>query len=364
MKNCLLQHRMAKQTVLILLFCTSVANSAKLLTVALMGGSHYFMMDEISKILARGGHNVFNFHQIVRPSSGPQITHDEYTYIPWTIGENYTQEYSKVVQKFVQDSIRGKYSFSGFLTILDSHAYECDKLLSDSEVLARLSNENYDLLVIDAFHYCTMLLAAKLKVPYVAVYGTSFYNGHHIHLSSPPSHVPAFTSHLSDSMTFFERLQNVGVLLRGYFEGQLCFDRFSYVIKRHFSAEDNVNLEDLHLKAELWIYNTGFSFEFPRPLLPNVVYVGSFLSKPAMPLPQEMEEFITGDQGFIVVALGTMVQSISDRHLIEKMTRAFSRLPQKIFWRYNNNSWPSDITLPENVKIYGWLPQNDLLVRL
>uniref|UniRef100_UPI00398E5D5C UDP-glucuronosyltransferase 3A1-like isoform X1 n=2 Tax=Pristiophorus japonicus TaxID=55135 RepID=UPI00398E5D5C len=346
---------------LVLLLCLPAAHGAKLLTVALMGGSHYFMMDEITKILASGGHNVSKFHQQVRSLIGVNISHNGYTYIPWTIGENYAREYGKVMQKFVQERFYKKYYFSSFLTILDAHAYECDKLLSDSEILAKLRNENYDLMVIDAFHFCTLLLAEKLKLPFVAVYGTSFYNARYVHLPSNPSYVPAFMSHLSDSMTFFERLQNVRVLLRGYFEGRACFDRFSHVIEKHFSAEENVNLEDLLHKAELWIYNTGFSLEYPRPLLPNMVYVGSFLSKPAEPLPQEMEEFLSGDQGFIVIALGTMVESISDLHLIGKMTKAFARLPQKFIWRYNNNSWPPSIPLPANVKTDKWLPQNDLL---
>ncbi|XP_051898371.1 UDP-glucuronosyltransferase 3A1-like [Pristis pectinata] len=351
---------MAKQTWLVLLTCASVANCAKLLTVALMGGSHTFMMDEISNILASGGHNVFNFHQMVYLLDGPKTTRGNYTYIPWTIGGNYPEMHRKVKQAFAQNALRGEYSIHWFLTILNLHAYECDELLSDSEVLTRLRNENFDLLVIEAFHFCTLLLAEKLKVPFVAVYGTSSYNARYIHMPSNPSYVPAFMSHLSDSMTFLGRLQNAWVLLRNYFEGQMCFNSFNNVIRKHFSGED-INLEDLHHKAELWIYNTGFSLEYPRPLLPNVVFVGSYLSKPAEPLPQEMEDYLTGDQGFIIVALGTMVESIADRHLIEKMTRAFSRFPQKFIWRFNNNSWPSDISLPDNVKIYKWLPQNDLL---
>ncbi|XP_078264986.1 UDP-glucuronosyltransferase 3A1-like [Rhinoraja longicauda] len=351
---------MAKPTLLLLLTCASVANCAKLLTVALMGGSHTLMMDEISKILARGGHNVSNFHQVIYSVDGPMAARDDYTYIPWAIGGRYPELHRMVKQAFARSAVSGKYSIEQFLSIVDLHAYECNELLSDVDVVARLRKEDFDLLVIEAFHFCTFLLAEKLKVPFVAVYGTSCYNARYLRMPSNPSYVPAFMSHLSDRMTFLERLQNAWVLLSGYFAGQRCFSRFDRVIEKHFPDQD-VNLEELHRKAELWIYNTGFSLEYPRPLLPNVVFVGSYLSKPAELLPQEMEEFLEGDHGFIVVALGTMVESISDRHLIEKMTRAFSRLPQKVIWRFNNVSWPSDITLPDNVKMYNWLPQNDLL---
>lgn len=351
---------MAKSAFLLLLTCASVAHCAKLLTVALMGGSHTLMMDEISKILARGGHNVSNFHQVVYALDGPKAVRDDYTYIPWAIGGSYPELHRGVKQAFAHSALSGKYSIEQFLSILRLHAYECDKLLSDLDVLARLRKEKFDLLVIEAFHFCTFLLAEKLEVPFVAIYGTSSYNVRNLHVPSNPSYVPAFMSHLSDSMTFLERLQNAWVLLLGYFADQRCFSCFDHVIQKHFPGQD-VNLEELHRKAELWIYNTGFSLEYPRPLLPNVVFVGSYLSKPAEPLPQEMEEFLAGDHGFIVVALGTMVESISDRQLIEKMIRAFSRLPQKVIWRFNNVSWPSDLSLPDNVKTYNWLPQNDLL---
>ncbi|XP_072110905.1 UDP-glucuronosyltransferase 3A1-like [Mobula birostris] len=351
---------MAKQIWLVLLTCVSVANCAKLLTVALLGGSHTLMMEEISKILAREGHNVSNLNHVINSFDEPEITRDNYTYIPWSIGGNYPEIHRKAKYEFVQNALQGKYSLHWFFNMLDMHAYECDKLLSDSDLLTRLRNKNFDLLVIEAFQFCTFLLAEKLKVPFVAIYSTPAYNAHYIHMTSNPSYVPAFMSHLTDSMNFLERLQNAWVQLRNYFEGQMYFSRFDGVIRKHFSGED-ISLEDLHHKAELWIYNTGFSLEYPRPLQPNVVFVGSYLAKPAESLPQEMEDFVTGEQGFIVVALGTMVESIADQHLVKKMIRVFSQLPHRVIWRLSNSSWPPDLSMPNNVKIYKWLPQNDLL---
>lgn len=56
--------------------------------------------------------------------------------------------------------------------------------------------------------------------------------------------------------------------------------RFKDIISKHFPASSRPDLSELYLKAELWIYNTNFSFEFAWPLLPNTVFVGGLLAKP------------------------------------------------------------------------------------
>ena len=38
-------------------------------------------------------------------------------------------------------------------------------------------------------------------------------------------------------------------------------------------------------KAEMWLIRTYWDLEFPRPILPNVDYVGGLHCKPAKPLP-------------------------------------------------------------------------------
>ncbi|XP_061001229.1 UDP-glucuronosyltransferase 2B4-like isoform X3 [Dama dama] len=112
-------------------------------------------------------------------------------------------------------------------------------------------------------------------------------------------------------------------------------------------------------KAEMWLIRTYWDFSFPRPLLPNVEFVGGLHCKPAKPLPKEMEEFVqsSGENGIVVFSLGSMVSNMSEDRA-KVIASALAQIPQKVLWRYHGKK-PD--TLGPNTRLYKWLPQNDLL---
>ncbi|XP_051875993.1 UDP-glucuronosyltransferase 2A1-like isoform X3 [Pristis pectinata] len=112
-------------------------------------------------------------------------------------------------------------------------------------------------------------------------------------------------------------------------------------------------------KADIWLIRTYWDFEFPRPLLPNFVFVGGLHCQPANPLPQEMEEFVqgSGEHGIVVFSLGSLVKNLTDEKA-NLVAEALGQIPQKVLWRYAGEK-PK--TLASNTKLYDWLPQNDLL---
>ena len=90
----------------------------------------------------------------------------------------------------------------------------------------------------------------------------------------------------------------------------------------------------------------------------NFVHLVSFLTS-----LQEFENFIAkfGDSGFVLVAMGSMVNLSQSQKVLREMNGAFAHLSQGVIWKYNPSHWPKDVKLAANVKIVDWLPQNDLL---
>uniref|UniRef100_A0A663MUD9 UDP-glucuronosyltransferase n=1 Tax=Athene cunicularia TaxID=194338 RepID=A0A663MUD9_ATHCN len=230
----------------------------------------------------------------------------------------------------------------------------CDTLVMNTQLIAKLQQAKFDVLIADPLSAGGELVAEILAIPFA--YSFRFSDGNVVErlcggLPSPPSYVPASTRGLTDQMSFVERLQN----FLFYFYMDLFF------LNDDTAGEllQPTTLCETMGKAEIWLIRTYWDFEFPRPFLPNFEFVGGLHCKPAKPLPKEMEEFVqsSGEHGIVVFSLGSMVYKLTDEKS-NVIARALSQLPQKVLWRYKGKK-PE--TLGSNTRIYDWIPQNDLL---
>ncbi|XP_069904172.1 UDP-glucuronosyltransferase 2B13-like isoform X3 [Oryctolagus cuniculus] len=112
-------------------------------------------------------------------------------------------------------------------------------------------------------------------------------------------------------------------------------------------------------KADMWLIRTYWDVDFPRPLLPNVDFIGGLHCRPAKPLPKEIEDFVqsSGEEGVVVFSLGSMVSKVTEERT-NVIALALAQLPQKVLWRFDGKK-PD--TLGPNTQLYKWIPQNDLL---
>ncbi|XP_023379449.1 UDP-glucuronosyltransferase 3A1-like [Pteropus vampyrus] len=284
-----------------------------------------------------------------------------YKVITWFAPEDCNRELKKSIEFTIGEGLEGRGRFENIFEYLKSLALQCKHLLR-SDIVDSLKNENFDLLVVEGFDFCGFLVAEKLGKPFVTTlpctFGTLDFG-----LPSPISYVPVFTSFLTDQMDFWGRVKNflmfIGFLMKQWKLHSTSDD----IIKEHFQEGSRPVLSHLLRKAELWFVNSDFAFEFARPLLPNTVYIGGLMAKPTKAVPQEFETFIAkfGDSGFVLVVLGSMVDSFQSQNVLKEMNSAFAHLPQGVIWRYKSSHWPKDIKLSANVKMVDWLPQNDLL---
>nr|XP_006199747.1 UDP-glucuronosyltransferase 3A1 [Vicugna pacos] len=339
-----------------------LSEAAKILTVSLLDGSHYFLLEQVSQILQDHGHNV-----TMLVNTGPILDPDlkkkgkSFQVISWFLSEDDVNELRKHFEFFVTEALHGREALVNLVRIMEHLGTRCSYLLR-SDIMDSLKNENFDLMVVEAFDFCSFLIAEKLEKHFVSVLPTPFGSAD-IGLPSAVSHVPVHFSYLTSPLDFWGRVQNFLLSFHFSMRQWQMHSAFDKTIKEHFPEGSRPVLSHLLKKAELWFVNSDFAFEYARPLLPNTVYIGGLLAKPIKPVPQELENFITkfGDSGFVLVALGSMVNDCQPDEVLKEMNAAFARLPQGVIWNYKTSHWPKDIKLAANVKLMDWLPQNDLL---
>ncbi|EHB00987.1 2-hydroxyacylsphingosine 1-beta-galactosyltransferase [Heterocephalus glaber] len=201
---------------------------------------------------------------------------------------------------FMQSKMRN--IFSGRLTaielfdILDHYTKNCDMIVGNQPLIQNLKKEKFDLLLVDPND----------------IIGVSF----------------------------------------------LVLPRYERIMQKYNLVPEK-SMYDLVHGSSLWMLCTDVALEFPRPTLPNVVYVGGILTKPASPLPEDLQRWVDGahEHGFVLVSFGAGVKYLSE-DIAYKLAGALGRLPQKVIWRFSGTK-PTN--LGNNTKLIEWLPQNDLL---
>ncbi|KAG7255699.1 hypothetical protein CRUP_015315 [Coryphaenoides rupestris] len=89
-------------------------------------------------------------------------------------------------------------------------------------------------------------------------------------------------------------------------------------------------------EADIWLMRMDFTFEFPRPTMPNVVYIGGFNCKPSKPLPLGLEEFMqsSGDHGVVVMSLGTLFGNLGPEISEVDRCSVCMSASERWFWRH------------------------------
>lgn len=233
------------------------------------------------------------------------------------------------------------------------------QIFEDENLMLSLQEAKYDVLLTDPAFGGGAILARHLQVPLVYnVRWTIHGEAHFLIAPSPLSYVPFTATEMTDKMTFPQRVKNV----LSYILGMNTLLRISDpwykpLVEKYFGPD--VDYSTFFLDADIWLMRNNFIFEFPRPTMPNIVYMGGFQCKTPKPLPADLEEFVqsSGKHGVIIMTLGTLVGELP-QDIAEEIAAAFAQLPQKVVWRYVGQKPTS---LSNNTLLVDWLPQNDLL---
>lgn len=351
------------------LLASSSVHGGKILVFP-VDGSHWVNMNLIVQSLHARGHEV----TVVRTATSWYVKESapHYRSITLSLPEAICIEEPDFFRSFLSQMLKiqkagGALSFVRFywkvLAALSKIRQQASllaaEILQNKTLVQSLRDAHFDVVLIDPGLPAGLLVAHELKLPTVLnVRWVTSGDGHAVVAPSPTSYVPVSGNAISDRMTFAQRLKNT---LFYFFN--TCFDK--YVVCPHYDRlverffGPHVTFYHLLQGADLWLIRVDFVFEFPRPSMPNVVYIGGFQCKPPQPLPPELEDFVlsSGEHGFVLMSLGSLVQGLPS-DVTAEIAAAFAQIPQKVIWRHVGKR-PKN--LGNNTLLVKWLPQNDLL---
>ncbi|XP_038159950.1 UDP glucuronosyltransferase 5 family, polypeptide G1 isoform X3 [Cyprinodon tularosa] len=347
-------------------FLPRPSDSSKILVVP-VDGSHWINMKIILEELHSRGHEITILHSAKSwfISSNSSI----YTSIHVPMLEDETNaNFMKLIEDGIQcrryPTFIRSFCQQNLLTQMLEEGHKglarlAGKTLEDPVLMQNLQDSKFEIILTDPAFPLGVIVGGYLKLP--MVFNVRWINngeGHQTIAPSPVSYVPVSGSELQDQMDFPERIKNMLHYFYNIYEMYYIINpAYSDVFKKHFPP--GTDMISLDLSADIWLFRGDFVFDFPRPTMPNVVYIGGFQCKEAQPLPDDLEEFMqsSGEHGVVIMSLGTVVSALSS-DITEAIAAAFAELPQKVIWRFVGDK-PS--SLGNNTRLVKWFPQKDLL---
>ncbi|GAB1288095.1 2-hydroxyacylsphingosine 1-beta-galactosyltransferase [Apodemus speciosus] len=331
-----------------------IARAAKIIIVPpIMFESHLYIFKTLASALHERGH-----HTVFLLSEGRDIAPSNHYSLQRYPGIFNSTTSDAFLQSKMQNIFSGRLTAVELVDILDHYTKNCDMMVGNQALIQGLKKEKFDLLLVDPNDMCGFVIAHLLGVKY-AVFSTGLWYPAEVGAPAPLAYVPEFNSLLTDRMNFLERMKNTGVyLISRMGVSFLVLPKYERIMQK-YNLMPAKSMYDLVHGSSLWMLCTDVALEFPRPTLPNVVYVGGILTRPASPLPEDLQRWVNGAQehGFVLVSFGAGVKYLSE-DIANKLAGALGRLPQKVIWRFSGTK-PKN--LGNNTKLIEWLPQNDLL---
>ncbi|XP_077685611.1 UDP-glucuronosyltransferase 1A4-like [Eretmochelys imbricata] len=170
----------------------------------------------------------------------------------------------------------------------------CESLLSNKELIRYLEESQFDAILTDPVGICGTIVAEYLSLPSVF-----FLRGFPCDLGykatqcpSPHSYVPGMFTSSTDHMTFTQRVQN---LLHSTLALRACitlYSPFEQLASEFLQRE--VSVHNLLDQGSVWLMRLDFVFEYPRPVMPNMVFVGGLNCAEKKHLSQTNVVFVGG----------------------------------------------------------------------
>ncbi|NWU89577.1 UD11 glucuronosyltransferase, partial [Upupa epops] len=253
-----------------------LAAGGKLLVVP-VDGSHWLSMREVLDILKQKGHEIV----VIAPEARLQIKPSENYILKIYPVPLRQEEMESNLQAFIQLTLEGGPFLQRFFKVYQSMknlaeltVSGCKHLLDNKEIMTYLQESKFDAVFTDPVSPCGPILARHLLLPSVF-----FLHGMPCGIEfeatqcpSPPSYVPrGFTQH-SDHMDFLQRVKNLVFDFQNYFLCDVFYEPYEKLASEFLKRD--VTMTDLLSQASIWLMRLDFVLDYPRPLMPNIVFIG------------------------------------------------------------------------------------------
>ncbi|XP_072496847.1 UDP-glucuronosyltransferase 1A1-like isoform X2 [Notamacropus eugenii] len=314
--------------------CLAFAKGGKLLVVP-QDGSHWLSMHGVLQEMHRRGHEIM----VVAPAVSLYITEAPFYNltqypVPFHMGDlesHFRQMNHEVFEKLplLEKFFKRMESVRNVSTLFLS---ACSHLVNNRELMTHLGDNHFDAVFTDPFLPCGPIVAKYLSLP--AVYFLHALPCSLDYLAtqcpSPPSYVPQGFSGSTDRMTFLQRVKNM--LLKTFcqfFLSDFVYSPYTSLASELLKTE--VTVTDLLSYGSIWLLRSDFAKDFPRPTMPNIVFIGGINCAYTKPLSPEFEAYVnaSGEHGVVIFSLGSMVSEIPMAKSME-IAEALGTIPQTV----------------------------------
>ncbi|XP_015337087.2 UDP-glucuronosyltransferase 1A8-like [Marmota marmota marmota] len=280
-----------------LLLASGSAQAGKLLVVP-MDGSHWFTMRSVVEKLVHRGNEVVAVMPEVSWQLGQSLNFTMKTYSTSYTLEDLDREFKIFVDTQWKTPEQSMYSaaMGSSKAFFDITFSRCRSLFNDKKLVEYLKEISFDAVFLDPFDVCGLVVAKYFSLPSVVFTRGVFC--HHLddgaQCPSPLSYVPRVFSMSSDALSFMERIRNHLIYLEEHLFCPYFFQTALEVACEILPTP--VTIGDLFSQISIWLLRTDFVLEYPRPVMPNMIFIGGINCHQRKPLPKvfEMEGFLAG----------------------------------------------------------------------
>ncbi|XP_040828272.1 UDP-glucuronosyltransferase 1A9-like [Ochotona curzoniae] len=258
-----------------LLLVPGIGQADKLLVVP-VDGSHWLSMRSVVEKLIQRGHELV----VVVPEVSWQLGQSLNCTVKRYATSHTLEDLNREFKDFANTQWKMKESgLFGFLMGSSKNVFELifshgRSLFKDKNLVEFIKQSSFDAVLTDSFDMTGLIVAKYFSLPSVVF--TKAVLCHYLEEATqspyPLSYVPRAFGVFSDAMTFEERVWNHFIhwqerLLGPYFF-KTALETAAEVLQKP------VTLYDLFSHTSIWLLRTDFVLDYPKPVMPNMVFVG------------------------------------------------------------------------------------------